>query len=328
MNIRILSICVLHLKKMLYIYLFFGIFINSQGLNSAENLKHISQEDKVILKDFFQSLFAEGDFAHTLFGSKPMAFIDYRIELKFLQSDEYPRKKAVIAMRGWDTWKKYQHLFQMENFYLVSTKAFNNSFSIALVSKKNVLNLIKDNLSLFQESLGLEDTVSIIFDKILHQWVFSSVFDKKKIPKHYSKCIGILLGYGKANSEAFEERDTYKCLLATAPLNPRLFENEKLMKTVRGMGNYPHLPNQTYTIQAHSLIAKLNLLEQNYGYIQATFKNNFLCPVRSPRFMSIKNNPETNIIKKNYDQFCEELVKIYYSEKFLEIILDRLGSVD
>jgi hypothetical protein len=331
------------LKGYSYIYLFCYClticFTQSQPLLSIENnvkyslsiqqkVQSIPEHDRIILQDFFQSLYADGDFAFTLFGNKPIAMSDHRIELTFLEASPTARKKAIIQIRGWAIWKKYRHLFPTTQFFMFGNKDQNTSFSIRLVAKKQCLKSIQGHLALFQEIFGPKKTEDI-FDEIIHQWIVHNVFDNPTFPEHYFQCLGILLGYGKSNAEAFEKRSMNYDILALAPIDLIKQEaDEQLTRHIHLNINNIHLPDKTYDVQVSELIKKIHILKENYGYTQATYECNPLFMIRVPGFMSLKNNPETEVIKTSYDSLRKELVDIFYSDKFLEIILSKLTASD
>ena len=91
-------------------------YLDEQG--STQTLT-IPVKDRERLAGLMQKLFAEGSFAYTILGSKPVSWETYRNPLplsdwtRFYDSfSEYNR----TIRSGWETWEKYQHLFPSAHF--------------------------------------------------------------------------------------------------------------------------------------------------------------------------------------------------------------------
>ena len=62
--------------------------------------------------------------------------------------------------RGWETWKKHEHLFPMKNYAFVKCKNFidNDFVAILFINKKVFLQTVQENLGDFKAILGNEVT--------------------------------------------------------------------------------------------------------------------------------------------------------------------------
>lgn len=289
-------------------------------------LKKIDPKEKDILKYFFQSLFASGDFAYTLFGNKPLALIDHNLEFAFFEQNQGKlRRKAILELKGWKVWKKHSYLFPINQFYFLENK---NQFGFygALISKKHCRNLINKHYELFKNISEPSSVIETIFDKMNNAEV-----NNKAFPEHYFQCLGILLGYGQKNAQAYEQEATNIDLLALAPFDLKKYSTPQaesfINQVVLNIQNV-HLPSNIYSPQIKELINQLCTQREFYGSVKATHRPNPLCPIRTPGFMAINNDPETEDIINDYDSLRERLVQIYYSDLFIEIILTRLTSIE
>lgn len=327
-------------KNNLWRNLFFKIFcllfipstvISLEALNCecspsvVQVLASIDSREKDILKFFFQSLFASGDFAYTLFGNKPMALMDHNLEFAFFEQNKGKlRRKAILELQGWEIWKKHAHRFSITQFYFINKKT-KSGFNGALICKKSSQKLINKHSELFKNISEPSTVIETITDRM------NNLENDVEFPEHYFQCLGILLGYGHNNAKAYEQDSSNRNLLAAGPFDLKKYssqETENLINQTNLNIRNVHLPSKVYSPNIKDLLHQLSSHRQSYGPIKATHKINPLCPIRTPGFMAVSNNPETEEIINDYDSLREKLVKIYHSDKFLEIILTRLTSTE
>lgn len=155
---------------------------------SAEVSSSIPVEDRVLVEFLFKYLCYKDTFAYVLFGNKPMSMAS---EMRG-ESSDFELELA------WKTWKKYSHLFDIKDFAFF-TKSDEEWFSIFLINKKRCLEVIEENISLFQERLEFKSNPLEILDRVIQSDDIGAIG-----LNHSHTLLGILLGFGSKNSIGFE----------------------------------------------------------------------------------------------------------------------------
>lgn len=268
-------------------------------------LSSIPEDDKQEIKNLFSYLFKYQRFAYSLYGDKPLTFCDtsltpYSIqELHDLLSIEeycYDLLKSFCEpshslKRKWEIWKKYSHLFYVNNYCLID-KQLDDKFYIIIINKKHFINTVNKNLDLFQHIIS----PSLSAPNLLTQLVFgkTSLFETLH---HHEGLLGILLGFGRYNSLLFQQRENLlKALAQVHLLNIQKvhFIQEKL----------------------HLIDNKLQSLREHDPFIISSI--NRVCFAANPY------HPETQIIKLKYDSLNKLINTIYSKEDWFEQTLLRL----
>ncbi len=173
--------------------------------NSQEKVIHLSmpKKDRDRLDFLFRKLVSQECFGYTMLGNKPVSFGAY---IKVFKCSKYsPRPIFFENLKiylGWKTWEKYEKQLPFSRFTirrelnpLVLDKDVRLIF---LVDKIKAQRTIEAHRTDFVEILGENTSIETLLEK---KTLFS-----KGLKKHEG-LLGILLGYGAANSWAFYNRE-------------------------------------------------------------------------------------------------------------------------
>lgn len=284
---------------------------NNDPISISEKLKTIPSKDVFTLEKFFRNLFADGDIAHVLFGIKPGASCAHNFQLAFSKPKLW--NKAVIDFTGWKVWQKYSHLFPMSKFCMIGVSSLkeNLCFEIALYNKYLCKEIIEKNYELFNGLYGEKKTP----DEILTS--FSYTLALKNLPENYYIAMGLLYGYGKRNSEAFQKRMQSIDTISEIPIDVSKL-NPNAQEGLTTSSFHPILTDTSHVVET------LNALEEKFIFTKANRRLHPLCPIRIPGFVAYVDDPETIEVQEAYDSVLTELVSVYYSPRFLETILEKL----
>lgn len=300
----------------------------SRRLSVKEILASLPQQDIVDLNAFFHQLFASGDFAYTLFGDKPLALIDYmpRLQLESRPTQNSLRSLAIVH-KGAKVWEKYQHLFSFGRFFF--TRYYEDDCDVlgfVLFDREKVHHLYQKHTDLLSSVFGSEDNMVTYLQ--LPSWENQK---KCKNLHAYDAALGVLLGYGIRNSLTYGEGLAIANLLDMAPfhlqgLNSKdtkmvLLRDGKLLEFNEEVPSF----DLSHNFLKHS-IERLNFLRLHHQRIAASQRETALSPITIPGFGAFRNETETLQVQEACDRIREWLVKIYYSENFLETILTQLTS--
>ncbi len=199
--------------NVLVICLFISSFLAADELKNT--ITSIPQYDLQEIKSLFKDLFDTEGFAHTLYGDKPLSFSDSVLSeyssfemLKFLSLDDYcetvlksDSEPPRILRKKWETWEKYQHLFDIKNYSLIK-KRYRKQTRIFFINKHSLKQAINKNIKLFQKHINSCLSEEDLFNKITLTDV--NIFEDLN---HHEGLLGILLGFGKRNSMLFQRRE-------------------------------------------------------------------------------------------------------------------------
>ena len=168
-------------------------------------LHTLTQQERTSLEWFFRC-FGQ-DSSYVLFGTKPMAFCHLRkIDAysspisnvyNFMDSICQFHLCNLLKREGWETWRKYHHLFRSANFIFVENSD-SKSTTIFLINKREFLKKIRENNIFFQNNLGKEMTPEIILTNCLQS---NNII--QDVLKNNDALLGILLGFGTHNAQLF-----------------------------------------------------------------------------------------------------------------------------
>jgi hypothetical protein len=308
--------------KLSYFLLVFGVaclffisnfktpFRNSSSVDVVKVLNSLPESDRKSLEGFFRCLYRDA-FPYVLFGNKPMAiFLFLKIEpyhppiypiddfLKFSVGLVDPER--VKAYRGWETWKKYKHLFPSSNFVLLENQD-SEYITVVMINKKSFLKKIEENIDDFREVLGAQITPEKILKNCLET---NDVF--KDALNGNEGLFGMLLGFGRHNSRLFLRRNQIE----------KIIKSQKLLSTKQ-----PLPPSNGFST-----------IEEEYQHIneRLTFFHN--APIIDfnpllitlPRFAADHDHPETQQLEIEYMKQYKDITKRYKKGDFLEITLEQL----
>lgn len=211
--------------------LFFGLFFltscsekEKPSIKSPtffQEMKKISENDKIWLDKFFQDFFLQSPVIYTLFGSKPMSmmtivsaseqeWIDSSSQCwQNLQEPEKSQKLQEIReyAQRYDlhiNWKKWMHWHQghpQTNFlFLTHHTDSEHLFNVYVINTKEVLRTLEKHYALFARKLNMKfDPLGVILDFENPESEFwLKVFSNPLLE-------GILFDYGKQNASLFSQ---------------------------------------------------------------------------------------------------------------------------
>jgi hypothetical protein len=214
------------LKRVLFFLLIFSFTYLFPNEKIEEKIQSIPLEDRCLLEAFFNVLLFKEAGAFVLFGDKPAAFavyFDFEKETKKLAWEALSKHGNLLRRyrlenwqlrRGWETWKKYQHLFPSHKWVLAAKPLPDRqAVEVFLIHKESFKEKIAENLSDFKAILGKTFTSDQLFDKYTKE--NTALFD---LLKRHHALLGLVLGFGRGNSWLFQKRD--HALQMTTSLTP------------------------------------------------------------------------------------------------------------
>lgn len=282
------------------------------------DMKSIDEVDKQILDDFFRCLFFESEFAYTLFGDKPLTLITPNLQcIFFLVTDSSCRYRMSKIVLGWKVWKKYQSSFPFRNFYFDCCDDLDGyCCKFVLINRKKCLEIIKNNFELFTTCFGAIENPEIFLKRFASS---SSTYIGKT---GYFFSLGLLLGYGEENARTFERNENLYDAIIKTPLDSSFLNQKIKISSLNQRTFKKEAPN---SLDCRHTITELNYLDSHFRGCFATLQPNPLYPFDIPHFRAILNK-ETETIKKIFDQNREKLLEAYYSDNFLERVLNQMAS--
>lgn len=275
-------------------------------------MAQIPEPDLLDIKNLFEALFKFEELGFALLGDKPISFCFLDVKpTRFLLSDNStpPYSRGIETIwktetilyvtknyyREWSTWKKYRHLFDIQNYI------FLDSFGVLLINKKRLKTTINENDRKFRQILGSNFDVDLFIEDI------SNGQDPFLLLRKNHELLGIILGFGKHNSYLFQRRHEIsgEVDLHEIPLN----------------GRRPILPSSGFeTIQE-----ELDVLEK-------LLRNNddcwlFYFPIvnfNRVSFVSDPNHPESIFLKSKYETQRKAINRLFLEEDWFEQILFQL----
>lgn len=147
----------------------------------------LSDEEKRGVELTFEHLFFFDQFAYPIFGSKPMSI-----------GCLYPTD---VMRRGWDAWRKIVPFFHSNNIVIRETLLNGRQF-IIVVNLDQVEKEYVQNKDAFDQTFGNRMTLESLKNCLKEE---SPLFQELI---QNDLCLGILLGYGRGNSELFSLNQT------------------------------------------------------------------------------------------------------------------------
>ena len=290
-------------------------FSSLKKLSAKKFLASLPEEERFLLEYFFRCLIQEDAIGYNLIHAKPMSFFSY-LQPKAtlaLSSDEITpvdrlecfiegfNPKWAIFHKGFERWKKYEHLFSKNNiFFNFYGEERDLSFrQVVVLNKKLLLPLFDKHMSRIRKiDPSLRDSQSIFH---------SLLYDEKFKRKFYSSTAlaGICLGYGEKNAVLFEKMVAYFTSLGLYGFTLQSLEHQRIIKD------------------------KLASLQASFsGVLQSHYSKRLLFSW-GPSFRVDNTLMETQLLKEKYMQASKELVHFYSNtNSFLENTLCLLIEGD
>lgn len=287
------------------------------------NQFELNDKDKKSLEYFFRSAFDDG-FAYVLFGHKPLAFCGFnKIQIcennkiqplyliaKSVYEAYKPNNKKI--KQGWETWKKYRHLLNSDNFIIKSEpNPSNDGFEcIIIINKSSFL----ETLDSFKEDFSKVLGKTFDAQKTLKQCERGENLFKDLLKGH-SALIGILLGYGKENSWNYYEREQLEKMT-----NQLDYDTKKIRQQIFDLNNKLMI----FSPEDCELLDNFfNSIPVNEDSIEK-YLANLPILLTLPQFKANPNSIETQKLKEIYSQDRKEIIKLYENKEFLKTTLSKL----
>lgn len=273
------------------------IFLKFSSPSVPKRISALPEDEKETLDGFFHYLFQDS-FSYVLFGTKPMAVCTF-LEIKpnnlpFNQIDDFIDfsftkfySSNLLGIKGWETWEKHAHLFPSSNYILLENHD-GKKITIIMINKKSFLKSINENINEFQEVLGGNITAEMVLSNCLNS---NNLF--RDALKENDKLFGILLGYGKHNSQLFDRRNQIE----------------------RHHSMCPSIGFSSLDEENHYLNTTLTFFDD---FEVCDFNPLF---ISLPEFVADHDHPETKDLKNQYTKQYKETIKKYKNGNFLEVTL-------
>lgn len=262
-------------------------------------LSTIPSEDQILLENYFRNLVSYQNFGYVIFGNKPIAWAHITTKSIIFDKEKACCLKSNHLLHGYNTWLKYSHSINLEKFILRSYphKHDPSTHEILIINKQKVLQVIQDNISLFNRKLGQ-------FIKPIH--ILNELQTKENVLEVFRgnhDLVGIILGFGVHNSTQFQMRYTLlRNQIFSPPYDPHLMNSlgtivEEMDRILFHQTTFPH-PDQT------------------------------LMFIDLPYFAEDASHPESEQIRNQYFADQRLIGEIYSQGNFLEITLEKLIEKD
>lgn len=281
--------------------LIWGLFLSAfnTNLNALERkitaemiMQEISPDDLSILEKFFRELLFFRELGYTLFGDKPIS-----TEYFDLENPHKPDLYSISSV-GYLTWEKYAPLFPQKNYlFLFYVDQDKEICELTLINKKAFHQIVNENSAKFTAFFGPQITSEKLLNLLIQK---RSLWNTPM--KDRDDLIGILLGYGKTNSELFQKR------------------SEIWGKKLKLSKNRTK-PSSGYLSVAEEQKALSDRLRpfSNEGRITLNY-------MRLPAFVADGNHQESIKLKKKYTEQRKNITQRYSHKNVLKVTFERLCS--
>ncbi|MCH9611354.1 MAG: hypothetical protein S4CHLAM81_04510 [Chlamydiales bacterium] len=253
-------------------------------------LQQISYRDRVCLQHFFHKQIKHDHLGYPLFFSdKPAAQIVVRVKRS---NSYYP---STVAGKGWQVWKKYEHLFPHSNFIFCEDKQINPKyFHLVVINKESLRKVVVENEGLFKEVLDK------LYLKLFEQPFSPDLFiNKLEEFKRLQPLIlfdealyGLILGYGRESS-----------------VNCKRYRKEGYPEDGRWAG----IPGDRKKMIIHGKGGKTYV--KTFG-------------IRPVRFGGDPESKEVQALAKTYEEQCIQLRRMFRRKGCLKPVLEALCATD
>ncbi len=318
------------LLSLLGLTLLIGCSVSSDSTSNRirDALQSIPFEHRERIDALFNKLVRKTPGAYTLFGCKPWSIEVYRHTLSKFPF-ELSNADEIAFVQGWESWQAYGHLFPSNNFFLrrVSLSNHPDVWYFTIINKQAIISAIKRHQNIFQKVLNTQDPAEEIWAKMEESDEYlTKGFDHNHI-------MGILLGFGEANAQAFSRRTDLCDYLNQSRLPPFQTSPEIENLSTKSGWFVDYLKNYT----SKSLFIKT--LEPSPGFGSLAEELNYICESADlcefcgpeilldyfipPQFMALQDNPDTVEKNATYKKTREELAQLIEEEFPLEQILTQ-----
>jgi len=181
---------------LLYIFISFGNLLFSCNIDAS--LKKTFFFERYCMKAFFDQAVKHDQAAHVLyFDNKPACRTG-----SFLSKEDKTFKDR-LSLKGWNSFKKNEHLFPHPNFifseYILEDGDDFKILHIYLINKRVLKSCLTRHKTLFQEILGPGFSSEEFISQLEFGCSLPSLLYEDEM------LLGIILGYGEESAQAFKE---------------------------------------------------------------------------------------------------------------------------
>lgn len=251
-------------------------------------LEKMTSDEKWLLDFFFRNHLLRDSGAFVLKGCKPVGLSDFLGPKYYLPTIHWRGyRRSTLFKRGYEIWKKYQHMFPSIHYCICYCEDDDDDqgFDVYLINRKNFLNIVSENIEEFKSALGSTITPETLLEKM--------IYEEKPLTEILhgnAKLLGIILGYGKHNSQLFHRREMLK----------------------KGF-----IPKKLDLVKQEIAVINKKLQFHNY-------QRNHLIFAALPTFVFDPMHRETQELHGKYKQERKEFTILYKNGNFLETTLRML----
>lgn len=261
-------------------------------------------DDVEKIKHLFSCLFRFHELGFTLFGDKPLSFcLPYDASsLKLTpETNLYWHVRNTLAVseaysEEWQAWERLRPSLKIDAFSFIRDR----ELGIVLINRRTCLDVIARHRALFEATLGHSCEASAFVREIERgDGLFTLLHENHEL-------LGILLGFGSHNSHLFQRRHEILEAIEPSRIPVQLHRD--------------CLPSKGYA----SLEEELSALETKFGTQHITNAHLPLVSWARVVFAQDRTHPETETLRRKYDQQQEFLQSLVLREDWFEQILNRL----
>jgi len=187
------------MKQIIFFFHFLLLTTSLYGGLVSEGLRQIPERDIILMKEFVKLNFKWNQAAHVIFfHNKPSC-----LATAFIKSPDKDFQN-LLWVRGWETFKKHEHLFPHPNFLFMShlwdeDEDGYQSLSLFILNKRALMKCFNSCKTIFQAVIG---------EHFCYEWFIAELEKGKNIEeiiKNDQVLLGILLGYGKESAKTFND---------------------------------------------------------------------------------------------------------------------------
>lgn len=326
----------LYVRQVILLHVLIGlILLGITGCSPQSDVKRtmnaIPKEHLDRIENLFMQLVTNSSAAYTLFGPKPMSIEGYTDNALAMTPHEihFPNE-TLIFKHGWDSWEKFQDHFPSQVYALKRVPFYDHPsyWHIYVINKPATLTVLRKHIDTFNTTLGTHYTAEELWSRMdASDIFFHSVVE-------HSSLLGILLGYGKENAEAFTRRAEI-CLHLNRFSTPPFQLNHEWKRLSPESQRFVQLYTANISPVSSvpepmkpkpgfdSLADELNAICSHICFFELEGAHPFLERYGQPVFMTLKGEPETDEWRQVYTKTRQHVVHLFKEKPFLETVFTQ-----
>ncbi len=281
-------------------------------------------EYPVFFNNFIKCLSIDTEAGFVFFGSKPICY--YKVGDKNSLLIGTPSHELEVKLRMGIKWWLHAKPLQKNDDFVLKISTLKDGYEILCLNKKEVLETIQNNLSLFRYALGQKVTPQTLFEKLSKD--SRPFYD---ILNHNTTLVGILLGFGTSNSIIGGRHENILDIFYTKPIPPHALIP---FKDLNDAWDYLILSAIFACQKKHSHPFEISFAFQSHDeeldyFKNLSRKNSANLYQYNPKLIygNYDSDEQCQLLIKKYEQEQRELQSIIYSEDLTEKFLKKIGIV-